>query len=84
MLCKVRTANRAFGKNRIAARAASGDDARRQALQVEDQRVVEACFEHRRGVAAILRRAQDDDGIGWLRFIDLRFLLDLTGHARDI
>jgi hypothetical protein len=42
------TAHVALGEHRIAARAAGGHDARRQALVVEFQRVIQARFQNRR------------------------------------
>src|SRR6266481_95094 len=71
-------AHHAFGEIGIRTRAAGGNHNRRQPLVVQQRRVIQPRLVHRRGLAAILRRAKDHNRIGLVGLI----LSRLMDHPR--
>src|SRR5271157_5376022 len=76
-------ANLAFAVAWIPPRAAGGDDDRRQPALKQLIRVVEAGAVNRRGMADVLCRAKDDDGVGSMRFIHLCLAHDLRSVVKQ-
>ena len=84
VLHQVRAAHAALGEDRVAARAARGQDARRQFPRVEIERMIQPRAQHRRRPAAILGRAQHQDDVGRLGLIARALLLDPQRQERDV
>src|SRR5207249_7308129 len=84
VLDEVRPAHAALGEIGVAARAARRDQDWRHLLFVEGERMIEPGPEDGRRASAILRRAEDQDGVGRPGFIACRLAADLHRKIDDI
>src|ERR1035438_7410219 len=83
-LGEVGAADGTFGEDRVAAGASGGDDARRHALEIQVECVVQSSFKNRRRLAAVFSSAQNDNGVGGTSFVQHGLMLDLAGHFMDL
>ena len=81
---QIGAAHARFGEDGVAARAAGGQDARRQPQLVKLERVVEPRPQHLRRTPVIFGRAQHQDDIGRPRFVARGLALDAYRKIRDV